>query len=72
MQRFLDSIDVSTRRKRRKAVFLVIELLKKIRSAEVQYMANVPCNLHSDGAFFSPDDRVDAITGALIHLLDAY
>ena len=29
MQPFLDSIDVSTRKKRRKAVVLAIELLKK-------------------------------------------
>ena len=72
MQPFLDSIDVSTRRKRRKAVLLAIELLKKIRYAEEQYVARAPRNLHSGGTYFSPDDSVDAITGALISLLDAY
>jgi hypothetical protein len=72
MHPFLDSIDVSTRKKRRKAVVLAIELLKKIRYAEEQYMARVPRNLHSGGAYFASDDSIDAIAGALISLLDAY
>ena len=72
MQPFLDSIDVSTRRKRRKAVILAIELLKKIRYAEEQYVARFPHNLHSVGTYSAPNDSIDAITGALISLLDAY
>ena len=72
MQPFLNSIDVSTRRKRRKAVALAIELLKKIRYAEEQYAARVPRNLHPGTTHFAPDDSIDAITGALISLLDAY
>jgi hypothetical protein len=36
---FLDSIDVSTRGKRRKAMSFAIDLLEKIRNAEERYIS---------------------------------
>ena len=72
MKSFLDSIDVSTRGKRRKAMALVIELLEKIRNAEERYMERIPLNLRSGDAYFAADYSVDAIIDAIIDLLDAY
>ena len=72
MKSILDSIDVSTRRKRRKAMTLVIELLEKIRHAEEQYMERMPINLQSGGAYTAADESVDAIIEAIIGLLNAY
>jgi ABC-type dipeptide/oligopeptide/nickel transport system ATPase component len=50
MKSFPDSIDLSTRRKRRKAMALVIELLEKIRITEESYMEKFPLNLRSGKA----------------------
>ena len=72
MKSFLDSIDVSTRGKRRKAMVLVIELLEKIRHAEERYMERIPLNLQSSNAYFEADYCVDAIIDAIIGLLNAY
>jgi len=72
MKSILDSIDVSTRRKRRKAVVFVIELLEKIRHAEERYMERIPLNLQSGNAYFEADYCVDAIIDAIIGLLNAY
>ena len=69
---FLDSIDVSTRGKRRKAMSLVIELLEKIRNAEEQYLKRIPLNLRSGGAYYEADYSVDAIIDAIIDLWDTF
>ena len=72
MKSCLDSIDVSTRGKRRKAMELAVELLEKIRHAEERYMERIPLNLRSGDAYFSADYSVDAILDAIISLFDAY
>lgn len=69
---FLDSIDVSTRGKRRKAMVLIIELLEKIRHAEERYLERIPLNLRSGSAYFEADYCVDTIIDAIIELLEAY
>jgi hypothetical protein len=71
MKSFLDSIDVSTRGKRRKAMVFVIELLEKIRHAEEQYMERMPPNLRSGAAYIEADYNVDVIIDAIIGLLGA-
>ena len=72
MKSFLDSIDVSTRGKRRKAMVLVIELLEKIRHAEGRYMERIPLNLRSGNAYFEADYSVDTMLDAIIDLMRAY
>jgi hypothetical protein len=72
MKSLLDSIDVSTRGKRRKAMLLAIELLEKIRHAEELYMERIPPNLQSGDAYATADESVDVLTDAIIGLLDAY
>ena len=70
---FLDSIDVSTRGTRRKAMWLVvIELLEKIRHAEERYMERVPLNLRSGSAYFDADYSVDTMIAAIIELMRVY
>jgi hypothetical protein len=71
MKSFLDSIDVSTRRKRREAMVVAIELLEKIRHAEEQYMERTSLNLRSSGAYLEAGYNVDAIIDAVIGLWGA-
>jgi len=66
------TFDISTRGKRRKAVLYIIDLLKKIREAEENYMAKVPLNLQSGDAYAAADESVDAIIDAVNCLEDAY
>jgi len=68
---FLDSIDVSTRGKRRKATMFAVELLDKIRHAEERYMETIPINLRSGAAYFEADYTVDTIINAIFELLGA-
>jgi hypothetical protein len=71
MKSFINSIDVSTRGKRRKAMALVIELLEKIRHAEERYLERIPSNLRSGSAYFEADYSVNTIIDAIIALLGA-
>jgi hypothetical protein len=72
MKSFINSIDVSTRGKRRKAIYLVIELLEKIRNAEERYLERIPLNLQSSSAYSSADESIYTIINAIIGLVDAY
>jgi len=65
-------LDISTRGKRRKTVLRIIDLLKQIREAEENYMANIPLNLQSGDAYMAADESVDAIIDAVSYLEDAY
>ena len=58
---FIDSVDISTRGKRRKAMALVIELLEKIRHAEERYLERIPLNLQSGSAYSDAEYSVDII-----------
>ena len=72
MKSFIDSIDVSIRGKRRKAIILAIELLKKIRYAEEQYMERTPLHLRSGAAYSAADYSAGSILDGLHCLFDAY
>ena len=72
MKSFIDSVDVSTRSKRRKAMILVIELLKKIRHAEEQHMERIPLHLRSGAAYSAADYSAESILDGLHSLFDAY
>ena len=62
------SIDVSSRRKRRAATALAIDLLEKIRLAEEQYQSNIPLNLHESAAYAAAEDTIDSLIDAILTL----
>jgi len=68
----IDSLDVSTRAKRRKALLLAVSLLEKIRTAEEGYLERIPFNLQSGDAYANAEYSVDLVTDAIITLVDAY
>ena len=68
----VDSLDVSTRGKRRKAVKLVMAMLEKIRSAEESYLERIPLNLQSGEAYAVAEESVDTITDVILALWGIY
>jgi hypothetical protein len=72
VESFLDSVDVSTRAKRRKAMVLVVELLEVIRHAEERYMERIPLNLQSGSAYSDSEYSIDIIIDAIGDLMNAY
>ena len=72
MKTLFDSIDVSTRGKRRKVVLLIIELLDNIQKAEQMYLDRFPHNLQAGDAYELSEFSVDMVTEAIGSLNDAY
>jgi len=72
MKSLIESVDVSTRGKRRKAMVIVIGLLEKIRFAEEGYMERMPINLQGSNAYDVADESVATIIDAIASLSDAY
>lgn len=64
------SVDVSSRRKRRAATILVIELLDKIYLAEEKYQSNIPFNLQESAAYAAANETIDSLIDAML-ILDA-
>jgi len=69
---FIDSFDLSSRRKRRSAVKLAIHLIDKVHLAEFQYMQRIPFNLRSGAAYATADDALDLLVSAIEALGYAY
>ena len=67
----LDSIDVSTRGKRREAMVLAIELLDKIRHAEERCLEMDPPNMLLGWDYLEAKYNVDAIINATTGLWNA-
>jgi len=72
MKLLIESVDVSTRGKRRKATAEAIGLLEKIRHAEEAYMERIPFNLRSGKHYAKADYSIDTLICAIIELLGAY
>lgn len=68
----LSSVDVSTRRKRRGAVSLAIDLLEKIRFAEQKYLDRIPLNFHGSTAYVAAEDTVYNLIMTIVILSDAF
>jgi hypothetical protein len=66
------SIDVSTRRKRRVATNLAINLLIKIRFAEQGYLAQMPPQLHGKAEHTAAENAIDALIAATIALSETF
>ena len=67
-----ETLDISTRPKRRKAVALVIMALVRICSAEEAYLDRIPDNLQGGDACAAAEDSIDFISEAISNLVDAY
>ena len=68
----IDSIDVSTRRKRRRATKLAVELVARIHLAEFQYMERIPVNLQGSAVYDAADEAIDYLFDAICSLEYAY
>jgi len=68
----LESIDISTRPKRRRAVLLIIRALKRIRESEEAYLDRIPLNLQESNIAAAADDSVSYLVDAICSLSDAY
>jgi len=55
------SADLSSRGKRRKVVILVIDLLKRIRTAEQTLIERMPFNLHGSTAYETTEYTIDIL-----------
>ena len=69
---YVDSLDVSTRGKRRNAVKIILMMLEKVRNAEDAYLERIPLNLQNGEAYAMADCSIDIITDAIVFLSDAY
>jgi hypothetical protein len=67
-----DNIDVSTKRKRRKAISLIIELLARVRYAEEYSLHRIPLNLQGGEAFLEAEEAVDCLDEAICVLANAF
>lgn len=68
----IETIDVSTRAKRRLAVAYAIELLAHIRFAEEAAMERTPANLQNGDAYANAECSLEVLDGAICELADAY
>jgi len=68
----VESIDVSTRRKRRVAISLAIDILEKVRSAEDAYLSNQPINFHESDSYAIAENAHDSLVDIIVSLSDVY
>ena len=68
----IKSIDLSTRRKRRAATALALDLLECIRLAEKTYLLRITPNLQGSDAYAAAEETVDYLIDAIGNLADAY
>jgi hypothetical protein len=66
------SLDVSNRRKRRRAIQSIIQHLECVKSAEESYRDNIPANLQASSVFDNADLCVALLEEALESLNSAY
>ena len=71
-QKQKDEHNYQKRSDRRKAVGLILSQLETIRSAETQYMENIPENLRNSSRYEAASHAVDSIVNAIELLSDAF
>lgn len=67
-----DSIDLSSRRRRRAAAQLAARLVGMIHLAEYGYMERIPQNLQSGAAYEAAEQTLECLQDAISSLEDAY
>ena len=68
----LESVDISTRPKRRRAIARIIGSLERIREFEEAYLERIPLNLQDSEIAAAADDSVSYLVDAICSLSDAY
>jgi hypothetical protein len=61
----LDTLDLSSKAKRRKAAALVSSLLERLRSAEEAYMERIPESLQASDAYDNADNAIALLEEAI-------
>jgi hypothetical protein len=69
---FIDSIDLSTRKKRRQAASLAAHFLGLIHLQELEYQDRIPPNLQSGDAYAAADETIEMLLAAMDYLMSAY
>ena len=72
LKAIFNSIDVSTRGKRRKVVSLIVDLLDNVQKAEQMYLDRFPHNLQAGDAYELSEFSVELVNEAIGSLNDAY
>jgi hypothetical protein len=72
LKTFFDTVDISTRPKRRQAVTLIVNMVGWIHSAEYEYMERIPLNLQDSDAYAAAEESLDMLTDAINTLSEAY
>jgi hypothetical protein len=67
-----DTLDISTRPKRRKAVSSIVFNLSRIRDEELAYMERIPLNFQEGEAYAAADSAVELLSDAIGLLEDAF
>jgi len=68
----LDSIDLSTRPKRRHTVSHIVAVLIRLCNAEIAYRDRIPDSLQDSGAYVAADESIELLTDAIDALMSAY
>ena len=66
------ALKVSTRQQRRKALNVLVQQLEAIRSAELQYMENIPENLQNSIRYEAASQSMQALQDAIDNLNEVY
>ncbi len=71
-QAFINSIDLSTRKKRREAAELAVDFIELIYRREATYQQRIPLNLQGGDAYAAAEETMDTLHAAMDDLLSAY
>jgi hypothetical protein len=69
---FIESIDLSTRKKRRQAAGLAAHFILLICHNEEAYQQRIPQNLRDGDAFAAAEETIEMLTFSIDFLTDAY
>ena len=69
---FIDALDLSSRKKRRNATKLAVNLVDRIHYEESLYMWRIPANLKGGALYNAAGDTTDFLEEAIISLRQAY
>jgi hypothetical protein len=72
MYGLIDSMDLSSRRKRRAAVAVAVRILRNVRSAEELSLGRFPENLQGGDAYADAEFSLEVVDDAVEILFDAY
>ena len=69
---YFDSLDLSSRHKRRETTKLAVKLVGMIHLAEYNYMERIPVNLKESDAYYAAEETIDYLLDAINALENAF